>query len=431
MRKYLIGFCFLVIAAAACRKVDDTSVFGKTADQRLTESLAAYQSTLTGQTNGWKALLYTASGGIYSFYFKFNDSNRVKMLSSFDSTSAVTLKESSYRLKALQQPSLLFDTYSYLHVLADPNPAISGGGLGTGLKSDFEFYFEDSETSADTLTLIGRFNASKMKLIRATAAEAAGYQSGQLVAGLQINKILTYFKRIVINGTDSADVHTEPSAATIAVADATGNLLDASRKTSYYLTLNGLGFVKPILIGSKMVSNITNVSYNAATGLVTATVDGSPAVIKAVNVPAKVDVAAPKRWWDWAKRSVYVGSDNGFHMNGVDDALGLKSIAGFQYIQYYPTASGAFDAVRIIASTSYGPAVTPTFPADGRVVFPNSGSQFGTVPTAAQAKYLAWRAQLFQTQGYYAVQTNAGSDETITYDLVSVADAKTWISWVY
>jgi hypothetical protein len=431
MKKYLIGLCFLVIAAASCRKVDDTSVFGKTADQRLTETLAAYQTKLTSQTNGWKALLYTASGGIYSFYFHFNDSNRVKMLSSFDSTSAVTFKESSYRLKALQQPSLLFDTYSYIHVPADPNPAISGGGLGTGLQSDFEFYFEDRLTTVDTLTLIGRFNGSKMTLTRATAAEAAGYASGQLVAGLQINKILTYFKRIVINGTDSSDVHTAAAGSTIAAADATGNLLDDSRKTSYYLTLGGLGLVKPLIIGTKSVSDITNVNYNPTTGLVTATVGGSPAVIKPVNTPAKVDVAAPKRWWDWAKRSTWVSSTSGFHMNGVDDALGLKSIAGFQEVQYYPVASGAFDAVRIIASTSYGPAVTATFPTDGRVVFPNSGSQFGTVPAAAQTKYLAWRAQLFQTQGYYAVQTNAGSDEATTYDLVSVADAKTWISWTY
>jgi len=36
----------------------------------------------------------------YSFYFKFNNANRVVMLSDFDSLSAVTPKESSYRLKA-------------------------------------------------------------------------------------------------------------------------------------------------------------------------------------------------------------------------------------------------------------------------------------------------------------------------------------------
>ena len=46
------------------------------------------------------------------------------MFSDFDSTSAVTLQESSYRLKAEQQPTLIFDTYSYVHVLADPNEAV-------------------------------------------------------------------------------------------------------------------------------------------------------------------------------------------------------------------------------------------------------------------------------------------------------------------
>src|SRR5204862_5715275 len=96
----------------------------------------------------------------------------------------------------LQQPSLLFDTYSYLHVLADPNPDVNGGTVGGGLFSDFEFYFDSN--SADTIQLVGRLNGSKMSLVKATPAEENAYNSGQLAAGLNINKILTYFKRLTI-----------------------------------------------------------------------------------------------------------------------------------------------------------------------------------------------------------------------------------------
>src|SRR5437764_14894769 len=132
MKNFLFYFLIITVLFSACRK-DDSHLFNKSSDERLNEALSAYQTKLTSATNGWKGFVYPKSGGVYSFYFRFNDSNRVAMLSSFDSASAVTLKESSYRLKALQQPSLLFDTYSYLHVLADPTASVNGGTYGAGL----------------------------------------------------------------------------------------------------------------------------------------------------------------------------------------------------------------------------------------------------------------------------------------------------------
>ncbi len=141
--KNLLIILFLLIAAISSCKKEDKSVFDKSPDERLNEKLAEYQGQLSSAQNGWKGLLRTDSGrgSTHSFYFKFNNTNRVVMLSDFDSLSAVTLKESSYRLKALQQPSLIFDTYSYLHVLSDPDPRVNGGVTGAGLLSDFEFYF--------------------------------------------------------------------------------------------------------------------------------------------------------------------------------------------------------------------------------------------------------------------------------------------------
>src|SRR4051794_29869210 len=100
MKKTLLYFCFAVLFFSGCKK-DDQSVFDKSPDERLNEALAAYQAKLTTATDGWKGFIYPKSGGIYTFYFKFNDANRVNMLSGIDSASAVTFRESSYRLKAL------------------------------------------------------------------------------------------------------------------------------------------------------------------------------------------------------------------------------------------------------------------------------------------------------------------------------------------
>ena len=170
MKKVLITVLIISAYLSSCKKADKPA-FDKSPDERLNETLAAYQTQLSGAQNGWKGFIKTDSGkgSIYSFYFKFNNANRVVMLSDFDSLSAVTPKESSYRLKALQQPSLLFDTYSYLHVLSDPDETVNGGTRGAGLLSDFEFYFDSSTT--DTIKLVGRLNGSKMIFIRATQAE--------------------------------------------------------------------------------------------------------------------------------------------------------------------------------------------------------------------------------------------------------------------
>src|SRR5437868_7377543 len=111
MTKYLLSFFVATVFLAACKKNED-HVFNQTPDERINQALQNYQSQLSGAQYGWKAVLYPKGGGAYFFYLKFNDANRVQMVSDFDSASAVNVKESSYRLKALQQPSLIFDTYS-------------------------------------------------------------------------------------------------------------------------------------------------------------------------------------------------------------------------------------------------------------------------------------------------------------------------------
>ncbi len=102
MKKILIIALAISAFLSACKK-KDKSVFDKSPDDRINETLAAYQAQLSGAQNGWKALIKVDSGkgATYSFYFKFNDANRVVMLSDFDSLSAVTPKESSYPFKSI------------------------------------------------------------------------------------------------------------------------------------------------------------------------------------------------------------------------------------------------------------------------------------------------------------------------------------------
>ena len=337
MKKYLAGSLIILSCVFSCKKVDDSNLFGKSADQRVTEAVAEYQAKLTGATDGWKALIYTKAGGVYSFYFRFNDSNRVQMLSGFDSTSAVTLRESSYRVKALQQPSLIFDTYSYLHVLADPNGEVNGGVTGEGLVSDFEFYFADTASTNDVITLVGRFNKSKAVLTRATAQEASSFLNGELTQGYVINKILTYYKHIDVNGLGSIDVHQSGLfSGKMSAPDNLGNLMDSSRQSQFYFVLGGVAFSNPITVGSISINEITGMSWDPTLGVIHATINGQPATISSINPLPEVDTTAPKRWWGYPDGGNVYTSISGFHINGVDDYFNFRTkIPGLNEFDYY------------------------------------------------------------------------------------------------
>ncbi|MEP7373604.1 MAG: DUF4302 domain-containing protein [Chitinophagaceae bacterium] len=436
MKKILIA-CFVVTAIITSCKKDDNPVFDKTADERIKEALDGYQAQLSGAENGWNGIIKADSGrgASFSFYFKFNNENRVIMLSDFDSLSAVTPKESSYRLKALQQPSLIFDTYSYLHVLADPDETVNGGVRGAGLLSDFEFYFDSKST--DSIVLVGRINGSKMVLTRATKADADLYNAGQLAAGLNINKILTYFKRLTV-GSQLYDVKIDPINRQFVFSwlDGSGNLQTFA--TSYYFIAGGIVFTNPFVNGSQTISGFTNMSWDQSTETITLSANGATATIKGIVVPLKVDIGAPKRWRDYAinNQNSFWASQSGFHVNGVDDAFGIQSLTSgtntYFFLAYWPEYDPGNDLFGPVFLNAAGTALTlayatapapPTFTSDGRAIFVQLGN-YGPYPNTGPAGQS--RALLYNSSGYYFVQTSA-----TTYDMVSASNGKSWISWEF
>ena len=438
MKRYFI-YGVLLLFVFSCKRENDR-IFDQSPDERLNEALATYEGQLSSAQNGWKGILKTngGNGGAYGFYFKFNGANRVTMLSDFDPVSAVTMKESSYRLKALQQPSLIFDTYSYLHVLSDPDESVNGGERGEGLLSDFEFYF-DYGSSADTIFLTGRINGSKLTLIKATAAEEQAYINGQLAASIGIlDKILTYFKRLTI-GSQLYDVSIDPLNRKFTFTWLDANGVAQTFTTGYYYTAGGIGFTSPLVNGSQTISGFTGMSWNQSTETINLSVNNTASTITGIVVPLKVDIGAPKRWWDYAVNSGrdFWYSIEGFHVNGVDDAFGIQTLPGYFFLVYWPlpgppfntTTNDFFGPIFLNAAGTgleiqYGTAPDlPTFTADGRAVFEELGN-YGVYPATGPAAQT--KALLFNTSGYYFVQTSA-----TTYDMVSAANGKSWITWEF
>jgi hypothetical protein len=438
MKNILLYSC-VILFAIACNK--DKSPFDKDPDDRINEQLKSYQSTMVGSPNGWTATLVTRLGNIYSFYFRFNDSNRVFMYCDFDSTTAGVQKESSYRLKSLQQPALIFDTYSYIHLLADPDAGVNGGYYGGGLLSDFEFSIDTLTT--DSIKLTGRFNGSTAILRKASAQDRAAWESKQVrnnVLGLSnLGKILNYFKRLTYNGTEyEMQINSVFKAALITWMDASG--IPHTVTTSYFITATGIQFSTPVVNGSTTITGFTVTGFNTTTKTLQVKVNNSDAVIAGAIRPVNPDLQAGRRWWQWgAEAQSYWYSVNGFHVDGVEDAFDVKSLktdtSTYYYFTYWPgiqPATGrAFDALlpfyyipRIDdIDWIYGTAPKASFQSDGRVVFSLSGDLNGD-PYPVTGPAFKTKQQFFSTNGYWFVQTSEK-----TYDMVSAKDAKAWITW--
>jgi hypothetical protein len=189
MKKNILSIIFCVLTLISCTKKSDL-IFDKTVDERLAETLTNIQAALSGAP-GWKLFVYPKGleesqdikvGGL-TYYVKFTNDNRVTMVSDFLTSIAATPKESGYRLKALQRPSLIFDTYTYMHIPADPDPDVSLSPTGTGgygWGTDFNFSFKDV-TVKDTVYLEGNFNKSSAVLVKATQAEMdAAFKNSRL-----------------------------------------------------------------------------------------------------------------------------------------------------------------------------------------------------------------------------------------------------------
>ncbi|THU39918.1 DUF4302 domain-containing protein [Niastella caeni] len=435
MNKNLIYFLLAITFIASCRK-DDDNVFDKSPDERLNETLKNYQAAITGSPYGWNANMITGDGGSYRFYFSFNDSNRVQMYSDFDSTTATVIKESSYRLKALQQPSLIFDTYSYLHILSDPDAGVNGGTYGQGLKGDFEFRIDT--VTADSISLTGRFNGSKLSLRKAAQADRSIWANKQVTNGV-VNfknywKFLLYFRRLTYSGTQY-ELQFDTTVKKVTVSWTSGaNTQSVTR--GYYFWANGVYFSDPVVNGSATVPGFSITSFNAGSQIMNVTVNGTAATITGFSTPINPDVRnASNRWWQQGAASdFYWISFDGFHVNGVDDAYNIKSIkndtAKFYFLLYKPNTNGV-DAFFTIYRDTLDNSLDVE---SGSWVSMNVTSSSGRARFSEVQERSPWpagaatttRNQMFNGSGYYIVQSSSFS-----YDMVSIADAKVWITWFW
>lgn len=287
-----IPICVLAIAmlSGCVKKVDD--IFPESPDERVEKALNAYKAALM-DAPGWKLFVYPAGleeedievGGL-SYYVTFPDSNRTVMVSDFTSETASVPKESSYHLKATQRPSVVFDTYSYIHIAADPDPDVSfsptqSGGYGWG--TDFDFSFTEA-APGDTLFLEGNFNGSEALLVRATQEEIDAAFDGQLQ---HIREVTEEFYSsspfLFFSATDNTDIGVAFNAYLKRINFTfltSGNLTALSIPYSH--TTYGIRFKFPVTIGGHTFQEmiwdeaLDRYYINTATGRIDITDSSTP-----------------------------------------------------------------------------------------------------------------------------------------------------------
>lgn len=228
MKKLILLLVIVILSSCNISRVDE---FDESPDKRLSDFISVTQSDLTSAQNGWILAINTQVSGGFNFWLKFNEANRVNMLSDFDytistsgSTSTVQ-NESSYIIKSLQTPTLIFDTYGYVSILNDPMGSVNGGTNGTGLGSDQEFAIISNDNGVYSLK--GRYNSCKAKLYKVSDAQYAQIIAGGLKSNCtsfdDYMKTIKFPSLSFSNGI-KAEISVSPRMATIQYIDGEGTL---------------------------------------------------------------------------------------------------------------------------------------------------------------------------------------------------------------
>ena len=417
---------------SSCQQDDEGLPAGERPDERLDATLTEYKSKLVSAANGWKGVLYTGTGGAYNFYFVFFENDRVTMYSDIDATTASVPMESTYRMKAMQTPSLLFDTYSYIHILSDPDPSKNGGIEGAGKVSDFIFSIDS--VAENSMELIGNFNGTRLVLEEASQEESQNFMPGiaeNLVAFEHINNFKTYFKRLTFDEQEF-DLTVNTNYREITFSYFTGNALN-SFTTNYYYSPDGLVLVDPFVLNEITISKLQGLQYNSQSSTITFTENGAPGSIQSVVQPIAIDLNAAQRFYFSPANGTYWVTDNGFTIEGEPDALGVGAMANFAFSTFWPeygqSEGVTYDLFGFIIEDagglfiSGGPALVPEFTNDGRLIFHFLGT-LGEILPEDEAVFLATTEIFADPDGFYVIQTSQQS-----YDLVSANDATKWISF--
>lgn len=241
------------IALMSCDK-DQTALLIGEPSQRVLDSIADLDQTLTAAPHGWKGSLVTGNGGGYGFYMDFDSSNMVTMYADLINETALRSKTSSFEVRKISQTALVFDTYNYITMLMDPSPLVFAGQTGLGHHSDVEWEYRGATADRDTLEFQGRRYANKMILVKATQQEQEEFEQGDYAA--RISQTRDFFDQhpnlsITTAGLESPSVLQIDNASKTFTAVQWAGDSSMTITTPFYYSLQGIEFNEPLSLGDQ------------------------------------------------------------------------------------------------------------------------------------------------------------------------------------
>lgn len=167
--KYIL---LIFLINLACKRKSDR-IFDESPDERMQRKIKEYGSILTASEHGWKSF-YTPSDkyGTYTYLFKFLDNGKVEIVGDIEGSKTTT----NYSIKSLNGPTLVFETYSSLHLLSDPGKGIPNKGY----EGNFEFII--SKANSDTLFCLEKVNKKEILFIKCSGEEWDNLEKNILVS---------------------------------------------------------------------------------------------------------------------------------------------------------------------------------------------------------------------------------------------------------
>ncbi len=225
-----------------CKIVDD-AVFDDISTQRITDYIEACDAVLGEAPAGWKLVYYPddTQYGAYTFLMEFNkETNEVLML--WDGSAHYS--ESTYSFNTSRGPVLNFDTYSVLHLLADPNPDVAGGKAGIGYNGEYEFAIKGVSDDKDEIYLETKKGRLPVTLVHAdpedwdSLSECIEMQE-RFVENQADNQ--RFYRYLEIDG-QSALFFYSPTMRMAYIAYAESETETAALKIPYRITSEGIRF---------------------------------------------------------------------------------------------------------------------------------------------------------------------------------------------
>ncbi|MES2798273.1 MAG: DUF4302 domain-containing protein [Bacteroidota bacterium] len=253
MQKNIILILLFSIVAFSCEKSTVDKLFDESANTRAATLIEKYKTQLAAPQYGWKGTYYPdgANAGGYSFYLKFDIYGGLTMYSDVAGLKADQAFETTYQVKSLQKPTLIFDTYSYLHELV--NPDYNGG---TGKSADLELII-DSATD-DKITLTGTRNNTEMVLTKLSSNEFESVKKGGIkdIFKNTVDLISSESYTIINFPTgDKADVFIDLDTKIVTLYFISNNSI-STKEAAFYTTPTGIQFRNPIVIFGSTIQEL-------------------------------------------------------------------------------------------------------------------------------------------------------------------------------